>query len=111
LPSVTNSSSKGEVGLVDRRSAFGEIGVAVVAAEDDATIPNQFAAALVKEQITKLQIASLRQLPVFSSAAIQKGAEEFKQRRQSYGGQTTTKLCDASSRRYRCNVGFPTPLP
>jgi hypothetical protein len=59
----------------------------------------------------KLQIASVKQLLVFSLAAIQKGAEEFKQRHRSYGGPSMTKLCDASSRRYRCNVGFPTPLP
>src|SRR6266404_1229266 len=26
-------------------------------------------------------------------------------------GPAMTKLFDASSRRYRCNVGFPTPLP
>jgi hypothetical protein len=59
----------------------------------------------------KLQIGSVKQLPVFCSAAIQKGAEVFKQPATKLWGPAMSKLCDASSRRHRRNVGFTTPLP
>jgi hypothetical protein len=62
----------------------------VVAAEDDAIIPKSVRCRPCKgTDHKKLQIASVKQLPVFSSAAIQKGAEEFKQRRQAMGPAMT----------------------
>ncbi len=59
------------------------VGTAFVAAEGRAIIPNRFAAALAKEQITqKLPIAWIKRLPDFSSA---EGIKLFEQQLKARG--------------------------